>query len=287
MFATLYDRASHWFCRNYPQLTGAHSYHGTLVYFPRGSYSSRVLRSQGAFEPDNARLLQGLVTPDTWLFDVGTNIGLMSVPVLAGVANSRVLSFEPSPNVLPFLRRTMGESPYGERWLLTPKAVGSEEGTVMFNLSDQGNSEFDGVEHTGRVPSVRTVTVEMTTIDREWRRHGSPRVSIIKCDVEGAELDVLRGARACLESTRPFVLLEWNRQNFRAYDVTTEELLEFVTEVGFSVLAVPTLVKIESVREFELQMIGTENFLLFPDYDGRLLYNHSSLIDEKTVSQTK
>lgn len=264
---TLYKRARDWLCRNYPGLTGAHSYYGVRVYFPKGSFSSRVVRARGAFESDNVRLLQGLVRADTWLFDVGTNIGLMSVPVLAAVKNSRVVSFEPSPNVLPFLRRTRAESPYVGRWILVPKAIGAKEGPVVFNLSAQKNSEFDGVKHTGRVPTMQRVEVEMSTIDTEWRLLGMPNVSVIKCDVEGAELDVLRGGLACLEGTRPFVLLEWNRQNFEAYDLAPGALLELATDIDFFIFTVPHFIRVKCLQELKLHMTMTENFLLAPCED--------------------
>jgi FkbM family methyltransferase len=188
----------------------------------------------------------------------------MSVGVLASVADSRVVSFEPSPNVLSFLQSSMAASPFRERWILVPKAVGAKEGKASFSLSAAENSEFDGIKNTRRVHSMKQVEVEMTTVDREWRRLGSPVVSVLKCDVEGGELAVLRGARDCLRANRPAVLVEWNRQNLEAYNIDAKTLVDFAVETAYQLFAVPTLVRIQTAEELRLHMILTENFLLIP-----------------------
>src|SRR5207244_2025873 len=84
---------------------------------------------------DLLKLIRGLVTPGTWYFDVGANIGLMSVPVLQSVHDCHVLSLEPSPNSYPFLERTWLESPWKDRWVVKIKAAGAQSGQVEFCLS--------------------------------------------------------------------------------------------------------------------------------------------------------
>ena len=81
--------------------------------------------------------------------------------------------------------------------------------------------------------------VDLTTLDETWRGLGSPPVSHIKIDVEGAELDVLRGASECLRAERPVVRLEWNAQNLAACDVPPRSLLDFACSQGYKVLSLP------------------------------------------------
>lgn len=253
-----------WLYGRCPGFAGSFPYFGTRVFFPKGSLSFRAACEQGVFEADNVRFLQGLVRPGTWLFDVGANIGLMSVPVLAQIPDATVLSFEPSPNVLAWLRRTIAESPHTARWTLVPKAAGETVGRVSFSLSAPENSLFDGMRHTRRVAAAREVEVELTTIDAEWKRLGSPVVSAIKCDVEGGELGALRGAAECLRASRPAVLLEWNAQNLAAYGCPPGGLLDFARDFGFQLLALPCLVEARTELELRLHMTHTESFLLLP-----------------------
>jgi hypothetical protein len=55
----------------------------------------------------------------------------------------------------------------------------------------------------------------------------------IKCDVEGAELDVLRGAQATLERDRPLVMLEIDQRWAARYGHTGEQVARFLTERGY------------------------------------------------------
>jgi FkbM family methyltransferase len=48
-----------------------------------------------------------MAKPDTTVFDVGANIGLMAIPLLTHVPECRVISFEPSENSVPYLRKTI------------------------------------------------------------------------------------------------------------------------------------------------------------------------------------
>jgi FkbM family methyltransferase len=261
---TFRQQLKYWLYGHCPGFAGAFPYFTKRVHFPKGSLSFKAACAQGIFEADNVRLLQALTRPGTCLFDVGTNIGLMAIPVLHAQPHSRVISFEPSPNVLDSLRLTIAKSGCQDRWTLVEKAVGAEVGNVNFSLSDQVNSLFDGIRPTNRVASVRQIEVELTTVDETWRSLGSPQVSIIKIDVEGAELDVLRGARECLKKERPSVLMEWNRQNLTAYCCAPELLMEFATEVGYKILSVSSLAEVVGKTGLAAHMAFTENFLLIP-----------------------
>jgi FkbM family methyltransferase len=257
-------RLKRWLYGSCPGFAGSFPYFGSRIYFPKGSLAFHAACEQGIFEADNVHLLQEVVRPGTWFFDVGANIGLMSVPVLHHVPDVSVLSFEPSPNTILSLQRTIAESPHAARWKLVPKAVGDSEGSVVFHLGSPENGLFDGIKSTNRVPCARAIEVELTTIDAEWKRLGSPGISAIKCDVEGAELLVLRGAVECLRKNRPTVLIEWNDRNLKAYGCPAIALLEFAQAEGFSIFALPTLVEIHSARGLSLHMIQTESFLLSP-----------------------
>lgn len=257
----------YWFYGKCPGFAGSFLYFGVRVCFPKNSLSFKAACEQGIFEADNVTVLRALIEPGSCMFDVGANIGLMAIPVLYAEPQCRVISFDPSVNVLPSLRKTMAGAPFGDRWTLVEKAVGAAPGTITFTLSSEANSLFDGIRPTQRVESAAQVQVEMTTLDAEWHRLGKPRVSLIKIDVEGAESEVLRGAAELLRAERPFVLLEWNCQNLAAYECPANFILKFARETGYDVLTIPGLNKVDNENQLKLQMAFTENFLLSPSGD--------------------
>lgn len=249
-----------------PGISGSCTYHGTKFYFPKRSISFRAFCASGVYEPENTALLTTLAKPDTWVFDVGANIGLMSIPILAEVPDVHVVSFEPSPNTAPWLERTVRESSHGTRWQLVSQAVGSSIGTTKFNVSNLRYSLWDGRHNTGHAPSSRTLEVAQTTLDATWEGLGSPKVSLIKCDVEGGELDVLNGARRVLAACRPAVLLEWQPQHLPAYGLSCDAILPFAEGAGYSLHAVPSGTTVTGPTHLEAMTAFTESFLLLPKH---------------------
>ena len=245
-------------------IRGSFPYYGVAVHFPPRSSGFKAACEQGIFEASNVRILQGICRAGSYMFDVGGNLGLMAIPVLKTVPDSSVVSFEPSPNSLPFLRRTVGGAGFGDRWRLVEQAVGSTPHTAQFSLSRPDDGLYDGLKSTGRVAEAGKAMVEVTTLDAAWKNIGRPPVAAIKIDVEGAELDVIRGAPECLKQTRPIILIEWNATNLAAYGIKPEQLLETAQDIGYGLYALPTIVPVRTASELVLHMIGTESFLMVP-----------------------
>ena len=253
-----------WLYGSCPGVAGAFLYFGTRVYFPVGSHIFNLACKQGIYEMQNVFLLQSLIQPNSVYFDVGANIGLMAVPFLVHCQTCRVISFEPSSNSLGYLKRTVAGSEFGDRWQVIGKAVGSAEGELDFCIAPAAEGAFDGFRATSRVSAPETIRVAVTTLDREWEALGKPRVSVIKLDVEGAELAALAGAIACIQAEQPCILVEWNAANLPAYDCPPERLLAFADQIGYQVVAVPSLLPVSNPTLLHLHMQQTENFLLMP-----------------------
>jgi FkbM family methyltransferase len=223
-----------------------------------------VLNS-GAYEAEISELLRRSVINGTTVFDVGANIGLSAIPLLHEYDHLRVISFEASPAVLPYLLRTHNSNSYRNRWDVVPKAVTRKSGDeVSFSVHVKGGDVFDGIRHTGRSDTARSVQVVTTCIDDEWNERGQPEVSVIKVDVEGGELDVIAGARKCIERCRPVIVTEWSPKNFPAYEVDAYSMLELAAAIEYGVFIIPTLTPAGIGRIFEYQIALHENLLLIP-----------------------
>lgn len=260
----LRQRIKMWLYGSCPGFAGAFPYFGTKVYFPKNSLLFKLVCQQGIYERENLNLILSLIHPETTYFDVGGNIGLMSIPVLQKYESCQVVSFEPSPNTLNYLVRTCENSQYANRWHVIGKGAGSEPGIVDFFMANPGMGAFDGLRDTKRANTNEKVSINVTTIDTEWQTLGNPKVSLIKIDIEGAELDALRGASQCIDVCRPYLLLEWNATNLKAYGYSIDAILKFAISNGYRLYSLPTLVEIHDVCQLQLHMILTESFLLAP-----------------------
>ena len=254
-----------WLYGSCPGFAGAFPYFGTKVYFPKQSFLFKLACQQGIYEMENLNFIISLIHPETTYFDVGANIGLMSIPVLKKHESCQVISFEPSPNTLTHLTRTCANSQYTDRWHVIGKAAGSEPGILDFFIASPEMGAYDGLRDTKRANTNQKILIPVTTLDSEWQTLGSPNVSLIKIDIEGAELDALRGATQCIKESRPSILLEWSAINLKAYNCSVESILGFARSIGYTLYSLPTLAEVNDMIPLRLHMLRTESFLLIPN----------------------
>ena len=187
------------------------------IFWPHGLLSTWIAHFRasvrgGCYEREVVDLILALVEPETTYFDVGTNIGLLSVPVLAACPSAKVVSIEVSPDTLPYLRRTHLAAERSNKWTIVEAAVGSGSGEVAFWSAGGAMGAFDGLRDTGRGGAKKSVPVATRTLDEIWRQCGSPLVSVIKMDIEGGEHDALKGATELISQCKPALIIEWNRE---------------------------------------------------------------------------
>jgi FkbM family methyltransferase len=154
----------------------------------------------GSYEPELTELFAERVRPGSVVFDLGAHIGyytLLASRLVRG--GGRVVACEPSPRNLRHLRGHV-EMNRLRNVEVVAAAVCDREGTASF--SSGGGSGTGHLAGKGE-GKIRVVT---TTVDRLRSSTGlSP--DFLKVDVEGAELDLLRGAAATLREARPVVFL--------------------------------------------------------------------------------
>jgi FkbM family methyltransferase len=247
---------------------GRFPYFGSDVHFPVGSYLFERVCAEGVFEREIIQLLNNVVQPGTTFLDVGANIGLAAVPLLAHQPQCRVVSIEASPDTLMYLQRTHAASRHRQRWDVIGCAAGSERGTADFHVSSIENGAFDGFRDTRRGGAKRKVTVDVRTLDDIWLELGRPKVSAIKIDVEGAETEVLHGARELLDAERPALVIEWNATNLSAYGRDLTEIFPLSTELKYCPYGYPSLNRIDGVTTLRATMAVTEQLLLVPATSG-------------------
>lgn len=258
----LRQQLKYWLFNYVPGISGRLPYFGTDVYFPRHALIVRVVCADGIFEADIIRRMVSFARPHTTVMDVGANLGFMAVPVLRDCPTCRVVSFEPSPSSLPFLRKTAAASAYGDRWTVVGRALSDTAGELDFIVGGAADAMFEGFKSEQWVAGGRTVKVAVSTLDAEWRALGEPEVSLIKIDVEGAEGAVLAGASALLDRWRPTLLIEWVSPYLERFGTPPGDLLPIARRFGYQVFTVPGGAPIADDAALRVQMLETQNFLL-------------------------
>jgi len=145
---------------------------------------------------DQKTLLDGMETPV--IFDVGAYIGQITAKYKTLWPNSTIYSFEPFPDSFKKLQKKSKAYNLVKPFRL---AVSDRAGVrkLYVNPDRSCNSLLQRPENVrkyyhGKAGNIATVEVNVTTIDDFCRKESIPKIHILKLDVEGAELMVLRGA---------------------------------------------------------------------------------------------
>jgi FkbM family methyltransferase len=261
---TLRKRIKYWLYGSCPGFAGTFPYYGTRVRFPIRAAAFEVVCDQGVYEPEIVKLVTALVEPGSTMFDVGANIGLMAIPALHACSSCHVISFEPSPSSVPYLKKTIAGSAYGVRWTLRETALGAKQGEAEFCVGSPSNALFEGFKSASRMPDARKIKVPVSTVDAEWEKLGKPSVSLLKIDVEGAEEGVLAGAAMLLGHCHPCVVTEWYEPYLREFGSRQSYLFDLAQQFNYHLFGVSNGVSIGDVAALRFQMIHNANFVLVP-----------------------
>lgn len=166
--------------------------------------------------------LRYLRSTDTFV-DVGANVGIYSLLAARAVPQGQVLAFEPNPITAERMRTNLRLNGI-DNVIVRASAVGSRAGTATLTarLGPGDHIELD------QSSEVDTVTVPVTTLDAAVDRIA--RISLIKIDVEGFEVEVLRGATELLgRGDAPVWIVEVNglSQRYGAGDAAIEEIFRW------------------------------------------------------------
>jgi FkbM family methyltransferase len=188
----------------------------------------RQAEINGANNPMLSRALS-MLPADSLVIDGGANIGLTTIAALREAPRiQRVIAVEPSPKALACLKQTIAANNMADRVTIISEALSSEKGTIRF-----AEHEFLAGSHLidGEARYDSETTVQVTTLDALVDDLGLTRMDLIKLDLEGFELDALKGAQKTISRFSPVFVAEFNSFATCAYRRQSPVLLlEFVLQ---------------------------------------------------------
>ncbi len=169
--------------------------------------------------------------PGNVVIDVGANIGITAVLAGAMVKGGRVIAVEPVTETFSFLVRNVRASGLSNVECIRAAAAASDAGELALVTRPSANvAAFVGSTDTmERYAGYSEVIAPAMTLDAIVAEHGVESVDFVKIDVEGYELEVLKGAEDLLRRFEPVVFLEVNHYCLNVFRRVS--IVDFVDEV--------------------------------------------------------
>jgi FkbM family methyltransferase len=169
---------------------------------------------------------------DIVFLDIGGNCGLYSLSVARHFPKSHSYCFEPVPTSRALLCANAQHNGLTNQITVVGQALGDESKSVRMTAS------YSAMDHlvVGKASdelSPLIIEVPMTTVDNFVTERSLGRVDFIKCDVEGAELLVFKGAQKALASFHPPILLEIEARHTERFGYAPEELDALLRRFGY------------------------------------------------------
>lgn len=184
-------------------------------------------------DPDDqlaVEIMAKLLKKDSNCVDVGCSAGRLLEQMVRHAPRGRHWAFEPIPDSADRLRKSFPSV------RVVQMAVSDEPGEVEFNyvVSNPGYSGLRPRDYPRPDEEIRKLRVKTDTLDNVLPR--DVEVDLLKVDVEGAELQVFRGARRLLREQQPVVLFEHGRGAADHYGTTPEMIYDLlVGECGLRI----------------------------------------------------
>ena len=173
------------------------------------------------YDKQTKRIMQIVLEDESTFIDVGSHKGEVLELALKISKKGKHFAFEP----IPYLFHKLNDK------------YGSKCEVLNFGLSDQKkqssfqhvttNPAYSGIKKRTypKEEQVETIQIQLDTLDNQLKQHD--RVDMIKIDVEGAELEVLRGAKKIIEKFHPIIVFEHGLGASDHYNTSPEDILNF------------------------------------------------------------
>jgi len=197
--------------------------HGYMLYNVHDVYIGRALEFYGEFSEQEAELFNQIARPGDVVLDVGANIGAHTVVFAKRVGpTGRVHAFEPQRIVFQTLCANVALNSITNTFCHNA-ALGDEPGTIVVPAMDYAQvNNFGGLSLGGSATGESVPVLTLDGLDL-------PACRLVKIDVEGMELNVLKGAVKTIERLQPMLYVENDRVEKSA------ELMRFIEGLGYEI----------------------------------------------------
>ncbi len=176
-----------------------------------------------------------------WVLDIGANVGDVTIAALKSYKESKVICFEPVQSTYDGLEKRL--SPYSNRVFMHKVALSNSNGTGEINITTSHGANSIAAQaslHKKYNPHVQEVGKEKIVLARLDDYHTSlpcQQIDVMKIDVEGHELDVLKGGINFITNCVDIIIIEISLMRDQSLeDQAIFEIFAILKKAGFRLI---------------------------------------------------
>ncbi len=200
--------------------------HDTKLLVGKKSTSSIMQYFNSLNDFEEMGLLLHFLTKDDIFVDVGANVGVYSI-LASGVAGAKSIAIEPSDETIEMLKQNIAINNLENSITHVKCVIGSHSGKISFTKG------LDAINRVTREDDVKQ-DIELQNEEPLDNLLKSNIPSFIKIDVEGFELNVLKGAQNILKRPELKILLIETNGLSSKYQLNEEEIFTILHKHGFT-----------------------------------------------------
>ena len=213
-----------------------------LKFLPNGSkfycYTDSIVSEKifsETFENEELDFIAKFLRPDEQFVDIGAHSGLFTIhgAKIVGSKGS-IISFEPTPETHKRLVENIKLNNL-ENVKAFSKAISAQNGCLDFYTIKDGFEAWNSLAPPPKSKSFEKITVETIQIDRIAEMElDFEKSALIKIDVEGWELELLKGGKKLFEmKNAPSLMVEFTDENVTNAGTTCKELYQYLSHLGY------------------------------------------------------
>jgi FkbM family methyltransferase len=182
--------------------------------------------------------LKKMVPELTTIIDVGANSGQFTKVATHLYPQAQIHTFEPLPDLYPIIKKKFSTNPNIKTYNI---ALGNEDGTILFNKNKFGHTSSvleisqENIHFTRKDNELEQIRVEIKKLDSLVLPIDKANLSLLKLDVQGYELEVLKGADETIKAIG-YIIIEANLEELYSNQPSFTIMNNYLQNKGFELM---------------------------------------------------
>ena len=166
------------------------------------------------------------------IIDIGSNIGSVTLPLANTFKNSKIYSIEPTVFAFKKLRENINLNPKLKKRIKIFNYFISQKKKKIRFVHSSWKLNYNDKKHEIHKGTLKETSNKTISLDSLFKKNKTP-IKLIKIDVDGYELDVLKSAEKLLKKEKPIIYFELAPYLYKEMGYTLDHLNRFTKKMGY------------------------------------------------------